>query len=160
MATIQEFPTSNKPDLVRDMRGSVMVQSIVMALAQTDAALQCRPMPTSLEELHHDKRQQYQNAALVALLGLNLDAEYWAVVTAENAGWEAFEKFCRTAGLDWCDDSHIINQFDQLEIAIDHVAKQAIKRYRDTLSGAYPGLSAHLARVQRMRDSGSNGGGL
>lgn len=141
--------------LLVELRASIEAGIVTFALAQADAALKDRPMPDKITDLHHGERRKLEDAALVALMGLNRDAELHALLQAEVVAWDTFEQFCKDHGLDWCVD-HPINQDDALEVLIEQIAQKAVARYKQTLCGTYPGLSEHLARLERIRATDTN----
>lgn len=134
-----------------ELRASLGVGNLTLSLAQSDAALQCKSMPNSLSDLHPDERKKYQDAAVMALMSVNIDAELFAQRQGEYVGWELFEDFCKDEGLDWCGDSHPINREDKLEICVSYIGRRAIRRFREVLACTYPGLSRHLLKLQKER---------
>jgi hypothetical protein len=137
--------------LAQDLRHSLEVGSLALALAQAHAALESRPMPQTFSELHPFAKRRYQEAALLALYSVHLDAERYAETEAGKAAHEEVDEFCRQHGVDWRDLEHPINDGDHLEMLVYRIARKAISRYKQVLSGIYPGLSAYLHRLELTR---------
>lgn len=133
-----------------ELRATLEAAHVALALIQADAALQGRPMPASLSELHPLAKRKFLDAALVALMLVNRDAELYAIDKAKNCAWENFEQFCKDHDLDWCVD-HPINEADTLECFLGALTHQVITRFRHVGCGTYPGLSIYLANLQRQR---------
>lgn len=147
MATITQLRT----ELERDLRASLEVGALAWSICQSDRALASRPIPAQFSDLHPDERRTYQDKAIETLMSLNLEADLYAQMQGDIAAWDFFVQFCKDHGLDWLDVDHPINQGDKVEVLVVAMTKNAIKRYKHTLSGMYPGLSRHLVRQERLR---------
>lgn len=137
--------------LERDLRASLAVGSLALEIARADAALKSQPMPETLSDLHSRMRERYQDAALEAVMRLNLDADLFALRQASYQGFETFTQFCKDEDLDWLADTHPANKQDKLECLLTTITNAAIQRWRNVLSGVYPGLQRYLARMEQNR---------
>lgn len=148
--------TQIRSPLEQDLRASLAVGALAWAICQSDRALQGRPMPAKFTDLHQHERTTYQDRALETLMSLNLEANLYAQMQGDIAAWDTFVQFCKDHDLDWLDEANPINENDQLEVLFVTLTKAAIKRWRHTLTGIYPGLSKHLARQERLRTTDSD----
>lgn len=144
-------PPDSPEAIMNDWRLSVEALNVTWALAQADLALKGRLVPAAITDLHHSERRKYEDMAITALRMLNRDAELYAENAAADTAYAEFYQFCNDHDLDWLDDSNPINENDALETLIHRCALKAVQRFRQTLSGLYPGLSQHLAKLERMR---------
>lgn len=136
-----------------ELRATLEASHVALALIQADAALQGRPMPASLNELHPLAKAKYLDAALLALMVVNRDAELYAEQEAGKAAFEALDDFCRQYGMDWRDIDSPLHSGDAFETFVYRAAANAVKRFRAVCSGNYPGLSIYLAKLQRQRNT-------
>lgn len=137
--------------LMNDWRTSVEAVAVTWALVQADFALKGRTAPARINDLHHGERRKYEDVAVTALLMMNRDAELYAENSAADTAYTEFHQFCNDHDLDWLDDDNPVNEDDALETLIHRCALKAVQRFRQTLSGVWPGLSQHLAKLDRMR---------
>lgn len=129
-----------------ELRTSIEASTVTWALVLADYQRQDRPMPEKLADLHHDERRKYEDAAVLALMLVNRDAEVYAQTQAWACGYAELEQFVKDHSLDWLDDGNPINDGDALEMLAGRLARKAVQRFRQVLTGVYPGLSAHLAK--------------
>lgn len=153
-----EIVTNRRPDpqaedtsLMITMRTSLELEAVAWALAQADCIVQRRMRPVRINDLHHGERRKYEDAALLALMLVNRDAELYAEGEAADCAFAELVQYCKNNKLDWLDDDHPVNEGDGLELLMHQCAKKAVQRFRAVLHGTYPGLSQHLARLQKRR---------
>jgi hypothetical protein len=137
-----------------ELRATLEAGYVALAIAQSDAALQGRAIPEQLSNLHPIERDKFIDAALVALMIVNRDAELYAEQEAGKAAFEELDAFCRQYGMDWRDIDSPLHSGDAFESFVYRAAAKAVKRFRQVCYGGYPGLSTYLAklRTQRMTD--------
>ena len=145
------IPQTNPSAFMVELRTSLEAATVTWALAQADRALSGRPLPEKITDLHSLERQKYENAALLALMLVNRDAAVYAEAVAGDCAFHELEEFCGAHGLDWLSDDHPLNAGDMLEMLMHRIARKAVQRYRQVLTGVYPGLSRHLTQVHLQR---------
>jgi hypothetical protein len=143
--------TRTDTSLLIELRTSFEAQTVVWTLVQADYALNGRPLPEKISDLHHGERRRYEDAALMALLLLNRDAELFAESHATDVAFPELEQFVKDHDLDWLDDDNPINEGDAFEMLARRIGRKVLQRYRHLLSGAWPGLSRHLSELEASR---------
>ncbi len=148
MASVMEYdPDRNaRAEVMVAMRTTLHAANVTLALAKADRKLKDRAPIFNLSELHPHERRQLEDAALVALLLLNRDAVLFAETVAAQVVYEEFEHLGEEIwqGVGYEDDV-------EDDTWMQRVGKKVIRKFLGTLNGSVPGLTQHLAALERSR---------